>query len=600
MNYYRDDIPTKISERSGKAEVPQMEGPRPYTRNEWRIVRFLGRRRSRGSYYERLVSGTPQVWFKVLLSLAILLGLSGAANLWEFVRPWIATLRISQEQFRAVIAVCVMIPAVLLGRYAARRILTKRKRADGISGFWGWILGGLLLALIAFWVSLQVMKSTAGTDPQLQMEAIKTALTVGAGTGGALALVLAVRRHQLQERAQYHTELDAEEKRITELYVKAVELLGDSNASVRLGGLYALERLAQSHSEHRQTIINVFCACLRKVSSPDESTAEEKRVKLAIQEILTNHLRPSIGSLSSSFWGNIVLELSGVELEDFTLRGCHVRSADFSNTRFIGEADFSDSAFGWATFDCAEFSVGANFAHCEFAFTGSFKKIRTSGGMSFKGAKVRSLKFDGAKFGDSVSLDGIEVMDELMFDSVELDGDASLRLANLGGLGIHKSTFLKDLNLESAVVENLWITETELECGLSCSDSHLSHCSCWHVKIGGRADFSNTSFSGRTSFCAVTFNGDASFNGATCGRRSGLMESREERPTEFEEVEFRSSVLLSGIESYGPLSFSRCKVIAPSGEPTSSGLVISLPVGWRCDTPQGQDGTNERLIVRGH
>jgi hypothetical protein len=49
-------------------------------------------------------------------------------------------------------------------------------------------------------------------------------------------------------------------QRITDLYIKPVEQLGSDKAPVRLGGLYALERLAQGNPDQRQTIVNVPCA----------------------------------------------------------------------------------------------------------------------------------------------------------------------------------------------------------------------------------------------------------------------------------------------------------------------------------------------------
>ncbi|RSM95837.1 hypothetical protein DMB42_49020 [Nonomuraea sp. WAC 01424] len=47
------------------------------------------------------------------------------------------------------------------------------------------------------------------------------------------------------------------------MYAKAVEQLGNEQAPVRLGGLYALERLAQDTPALRQTIVDVICAYLR-------------------------------------------------------------------------------------------------------------------------------------------------------------------------------------------------------------------------------------------------------------------------------------------------------------------------------------------------
>lgn len=60
-------------------------------------------------------------------------------------------------------------------------------------------------------------------------------------------------------------------RRITELYTKAAELLGSTQVSVRMAGLYALERLAHSTVEHRQSIVDVICAHLRMPYTPPRS-----------------------------------------------------------------------------------------------------------------------------------------------------------------------------------------------------------------------------------------------------------------------------------------------------------------------------------------
>jgi hypothetical protein len=158
--------------------------------------------------------------------------------------------------------------------------------------------------------------------------------------------MLAVRRQHHQEVATSLTDLDATERRITELYTKAVEQLGSDKAPVRLGGLYALERLAQDNPAHRQTIVNVICAYLRMPFSPttpvsklepeateapegvaaktETNTAalsdtwhQERRVRLTAQRILAEHLRDdrakdkrSTDPPSARFWPNIRLDLS--------------------------------------------------------------------------------------------------------------------------------------------------------------------------------------------------------------------------------------------------------------------------------------------------
>jgi hypothetical protein len=142
-----------------------------------------------------------------------------------------------------------------------------------------------------------------------QLEAIKTAGTIVLGTGGAAALWLTARRqrtseialiqkhldqqaidraHQLQEEVARTTNADAESRRITELYGRAVDQLGSDKAPVRLGGLYALRRLAQYNPEQRQTIVDVLCAYLRM---PYEAAAgtQEEQVRLAAERVLAKH-----------------------------------------------------------------------------------------------------------------------------------------------------------------------------------------------------------------------------------------------------------------------------------------------------------------------
>ena len=53
--------------------------------------------------------------------------------------------------------------------------------------------------------------------------------------------MLALRRQHHQEIATALTDRDATERRITGLYARAVEQLGNDKTPVRLGGLYALE-----------------------------------------------------------------------------------------------------------------------------------------------------------------------------------------------------------------------------------------------------------------------------------------------------------------------------------------------------------------------
>ncbi|MGW5054941.1 pentapeptide repeat-containing protein [Actinokineospora sp. NPDC004072] len=308
------------------------------------------------------------------------------------------------------------------------------------------VVGGLLTLL---WLLVD------GGSPQAptQLELVRTGLTVLLGTGGLFGLYLAWRRqrsteialqqkerdqadvaraYELQRETAETNRHDAEARRITELYTKAVEQLGSDKAPVRLGGLYALERLAQDHVEQRQTIVNVLCAYLRMPYVPPDNPpvlddtddqlvdahrerTQEREVRLAAQRILTNHLRARDrrGNKPQSFWADIDLDLTGATLIDFTLDGCAARRAVFARATFNGDAVFDRTAFSDdAVFSRATFTDNVRLGVVNFARAAAFKATVFRGdvwfnGTRFTGDAVFSASiFSGATHFDQVSLPG--------------------------------------------------------------------------------------------------------------------------------------------------------------------------------------------------
>ncbi|QWF84282.1 hypothetical protein [Amycolatopsis sp. CA-230715] len=111
------------------------------------------------------------------------------------------------------------------------------------------------------------------------------------------------------ERTAADARVDAEARRITELYIKASEQLGSDKAPVRMAGFYALERLAQDNEGQRQTVVDVLCAYLRM---PYGDHAQEREVRLTGLGVLESHLRPGDDPDHSldTFWRDIDLNLS--------------------------------------------------------------------------------------------------------------------------------------------------------------------------------------------------------------------------------------------------------------------------------------------------
>lgn len=269
------------------------------------------------------------------------------------------------------------------------------------------MIGWAALALIVVGVGLAIfLLILFGNGKHAdQLAAVQTAGTIVVGTGAA-ALWLTARRqqateialnqakdaHALQEQVAAHarahqervaaaTETDAQARRITDLYTKAVDQLGSTKAPVRLGGLYALERLAQDNPTQRPTIVNVLCAYLRMPFTPPteqppaddapepehtrfEERTQERQVRLTAQRILATHLRPG-GDPDHpvvTFWPDTDLDLTGATLTDLDMGGCHLRTARFDQARFVGTARFGGARFaGDAWFDETEFADDTGF-----------------------------------------------------------------------------------------------------------------------------------------------------------------------------------------------------------------------------------------------
>ncbi|WP_433127818.1 pentapeptide repeat-containing protein [Micromonospora sp. CA-240977] len=324
------------------------------------------------------------------------------------------------------------------------------------------------LVVVWMWETAQVPTS-ASPEPvdllvrkaQLRVDLIRNLLGVFAGMGALVALLVAIRRQYVQERVDHvdqdlkaraaaDSKHDADERRLTELYVKAAEQLGSEKAPVRLAALYALDRIGQGNPAQRQTITNVICAYLRMPYEPPQPTdqgtelvrfgnppelraaerqrrldeeqrrREEREVRLTAQGILARRLRPPLITLGEDYdiW-DVSLDLSYATLIDFDFSRCIANAIDVRSARFIGRTNFAgfqsnlyfiaddaifegDANFRRANFggnllcSAAVFHGGATFNEIEFAANALFQGTIFKRGVRFTNHKGQAYKFDGA------------------------------------------------------------------------------------------------------------------------------------------------------------------------------------------------------------
>lgn len=145
----------------------------------------------------------------------------------------------------------------------------------------------------------------------------------------------------------------AEQGQVTDRYTKAVEQLGSAKDDVRLGGIYALERLAKDSPRDHQTIYDVLTAFVRQ-HDPKPAAKLPKEPATDVQAALTvfgrrkesndrfnlREVRVKGADLSPANLDRV--DLSDANLRDANLRDANLRDADLIGTDLSG-ADLRDA-----------------------------------------------------------------------------------------------------------------------------------------------------------------------------------------------------------------------------------------------------------------
>jgi hypothetical protein len=366
--------------------------------------------------------------------------------------------------------------------------------------------------VVVLWLLGQASQVPPGKDRvMLQADAVKTGAAIALGTGGAAYLLLAYRRQRLDE-------VDTRERRITELYTKAVEQLGHEKAPVRLGALYSLERLAQDNPEHRQTVIDVVCAYLRMPytpparpepdaeeveeaappaddhgqaphPTPGQDPAQELQVRQTAQRILAAHLRLPWGISSGlaqrrrpsprqAFWPGISLDLTGATLVKLDFDRVSAMQGWFIGAVFYGGAWFQAAAFQDVWFNRATFQGDAWFGQAAFRAAAWFTEATFQGGAGFSGASFQGdvafteatfqglagfawaafqdlTVFTRATFQDRAWFDRATFQDDAEFNRATFQDDAEFTEATFqGGAGFDRATFQGGAEFDGATFQD--------------------------------------------------------------------------------------------------------------------------------------------------
>jgi uncharacterized protein YjbI with pentapeptide repeats len=206
----------------------------------------------------------------------------------------------------------------------------------------------------------------------------------------------------------------AREGQITERFTRAIDQLGNPSIEIRLGGIYALERISNESKEDHWPTMEILTAYVKKnvsIKNPynlpflkSEDVQNQNEVSLDIQAILTviGRRRCSV-DVKNAFR----LNLNHTFLKSADLRNANLEWASLSGTNFecanLRGANLKHVHLLWANLKSATFSeaylegIDLSYANCEYAYL-SWADLKGAklGGADLKGADLNGADLKGA------------------------------------------------------------------------------------------------------------------------------------------------------------------------------------------------------------
>ena len=252
-------------------------------------------------------------------------------------------------------------------------------------------VGAGVWSLIYFWDWLRAEEISG--DVVARESGSTTVRNIGFVVAGMFALPFAFWRSLVAQRQADTTQ----QSLLNERYQQGAEMLGSKVFSARLGGIYALSRLATECPEQYQVqVLQLLCSFARNPPEdkdveiswvPDE--LEFRGLRTDVQEVMTAISDCHKSRLTFEGGANFELdlkgaELSGLQLENADLSGADLAGSDLCNAQLHG-ADLSGVKCWDTNLSCANLRC----ANLSGAFLG-----RTD----FRDTRLRSATLSGAKF----------------------------------------------------------------------------------------------------------------------------------------------------------------------------------------------------------
>jgi hypothetical protein len=228
-----------------------------------------------------------------------------------------------------------------------------------------WIFAPLLglIAIVILWLGPKLQVASLGADHLARFDKENEARRTLATIVGGVAILATI----YSTTAALDT---TREGQLTDRYTKAVEQLGASrtdrepNIEVRLGGIYALARIAKDSPRDRETIEQIFTAYMRQNSPASLKTnCKEPHPPRADLQAIVTILGDS--SYSSTAKGRSAFDFRAVSFCGYSLANC-VFDRSYFTMSDMRMADLRGAKLSHAWLEFVDFR-GANLQSTDFS-----------------------------------------------------------------------------------------------------------------------------------------------------------------------------------------------------------------------------------------
>lgn len=179
-----------------------------------------------------------------------------------------------------------------------------------------WTLGVASITLVVGFIAFLLLNWAFA--PVSGLELLKVILTVIAGLGGVVYLVVHFRTQIINEADDRRKEVVAkreEEQFIEDKLFSAFEMLGAEAPSTKIAGIFALTDISDTYGGHyKQRVVDILCGYLRTPREKSELPVETTIISAILKRTTSAQPLENAEQIERNAWSNCSINLDGAHM----------------------------------------------------------------------------------------------------------------------------------------------------------------------------------------------------------------------------------------------------------------------------------------------